>query len=53
MIKACVPTHSYGHPCRIDEIKKVCDEYYIFLIEDAAESVGSFIKKNIQALLAK
>ena len=41
VIKACLPMHSYGHPCRIDEIKKICDEYYIFLIEDAAESVGS------------
>ena len=44
VIKACVPMHSYGHPCRIDEIKKICDEYHIFLIEDAAESVGSFYK---------
>ena len=43
-IKACVPMHSYGHPCKIDEIKKICDEYCIFLIEDAAESVGSFYK---------
>ena len=44
IIKACLPMHSYGHPCRIDEIKEICDEYYIFLIEDAAESVGSFYK---------
>lgn len=44
IIKSCLPMHSYGHPCRIDEIKKICDEYYIFLIEDAAESVGSFYK---------
>ena len=46
VIKACVPMHSYGHPCRIDEIKKICDEHYIFLIEDAAESVGSFYKNR-------
>ena len=46
VIKACVPMHSYGHPCRINEIKKICDQYYIFLIEDAAESVGSFYKKK-------
>jgi perosamine synthetase len=46
VIKACVPMHSYGHPCRIDEIKKICDEYYIFLIEDAAESVGSLYKNK-------
>ena len=46
VIKACVPMHSYGHPCRIDEIKQICDEYHIFLIEDAAESVGSFYKNR-------
>ena len=44
VIKACVPMHSYGHPCRIDKIKEICDEYYIFLIEDAAESLGSIYK---------
>tara|TARA_B100001741_G_C16463625_1_gene556420 strand:- start:430 stop:1095 length:666 start_codon:yes stop_codon:yes gene_type:complete len=38
--------HSYGHPCKIDEIKKICDDYSIFLIEDAAESVGSFYKNR-------
>ena len=43
-IKACVPMHTFGHPCRIDEIKVICDKYNIFLIEDAAESVGSFYK---------
>tara|TARA_A100001011_G_scaffold398926_2_gene505235 strand:- start:5434 stop:6591 length:1158 start_codon:yes stop_codon:yes gene_type:complete len=46
VIKACLPMHSYGFPCRIDEIKKICDEYYIFLIEDAAESTGSLYKKK-------
>jgi perosamine synthetase len=44
VIRACVPMHTFGHPCRIDEIKDICDKYYIFLIEDAAESVGSFYK---------
>ncbi len=44
IIKACVPMHTFGHPCRIDEIKDICDRHYIFLIEDAAESVGSFYK---------
>ena len=46
IIKACVPMHSYGHPCRIDEIKKILKKYYIFLIEDAAESLGSFYKER-------
>ena len=44
IIKACVPMHTFGHPCRIDEIKDICNEYYISLVEDAAESIGSFYK---------
>jgi perosamine synthetase len=44
IIKACVPMHTFGHPCRIDEIKDICDKYHICLIEDAAESLGSFYK---------
>ena len=40
-ISACIPMHTFGHPCRIDEIKTICDEYNISLIEDAAESLGS------------
>ena len=44
VIKACVPMHTFGHPCRIDEIKDICDKHHIFLIEDAAESAGSFYK---------
>ena len=43
-IKACVPMHTFGHPCRIDEIKNICDEYHIVLVEDAAESLGSTYK---------
>ena len=46
IIKACVPMHSYGHPCRIEEIKKLLTKYHIFLIEDAAESLGSFYKNK-------
>lgn len=43
-ISAVVPMHTFGHPCRIDEIEKICDEFNIQLIEDAAESLGSFYK---------
>jgi len=51
IIKACIPMHSYGHPCRIDEIKKILERHHIFLIEDAAESWVAFIKIGIQVLL--
>ena len=44
IIKACVPMHTFGHPCKIDEIKEICDQYHICLIEDCAESLGSLYK---------
>jgi perosamine synthetase len=43
-IAAVVPMHTFGHPCRIDEIARVCDQYNIVLVEDAAESLGSYYK---------
>lgn len=43
-IKACVPMHTFGHPVHLDELVKVCEEWYIELVEDAAESLGSFYK---------
>jgi perosamine synthetase len=42
IIKACVPMHTFGLPCRIDEIHKICKEWCIVLVEDSAESLGSF-----------
>ena len=45
-IVACVPMHTFGHPCRIDEISKICEEYNIVLIEDAAESIGSYYRNK-------
>ena len=44
VIKACVPMHTFGHPCKIDEIVEVCDAYNIAVVEDSAESLGSYYK---------
>lgn len=43
-IKACVPMHTFGHPVHLDKLVEVCNRYHIDLIEDAAESLGSFYK---------
>ncbi|WP_292010868.1 LegC family aminotransferase [Chryseobacterium sp.] len=43
-ISACIPMHTFGLPCRIDEIDEICKEWNIILIEDAAESLGSTYK---------
>ena len=44
IIKACIPMHTFGHPCKIDEIVEICDSYNIAVVEDAAESLGSYHK---------
>lgn len=41
-IAALVPMHAFGHPCRIDVIAQVAEVYGLPVIEDAAESLGSF-----------
>ena len=40
-IAAVVMMHSFGMPGKIHEVKAVCDEFNLLLIEDAAESLGS------------
>ena len=44
-IAACVPMHTFGIPCRIKDIQSVCDEWNLSLIEDCAESLGSYVNK--------
>lgn len=41
-IAACVPMHTFGFPMRIDEVQDICSDYGIALVEDAAESIGSY-----------
>lgn len=43
-IQAVVPMHTFGHPVELDELIKVCQQWNLVLIEDAAESLGSFYK---------
>ena len=44
IIRACLPVHSFGFPTKIDKIRILTKRYNIALIEDAAESLGSFYK---------
>jgi len=46
IIKACIPVHTFGHPCEIDKIVEICNTYNIIVVEDAAESLGSFYKNK-------
>lgn len=42
-IAACIPMHTFGFPARIKEIAEICANWNISLIEDTAESLGSFV----------
>jgi len=43
-IVACVPMHTFGLAARIEEIVEICNAYNIAVVEDAAESLGSYYK---------
>ena len=42
--KAILPVHLYGHPADMDALRKIADERRLFLLEDAAQSAGSFYR---------
>ncbi|MEX0997207.1 MAG: LegC family aminotransferase [Flavobacteriaceae bacterium] len=43
-IAACMPMHTFGFPVHLDELIEVCDTWNIPVVEDAAESLGSYYK---------
>ena len=40
-IRALMVMHTFGHPSQLDELKQVCDEFRLKMVEDAAEAIGS------------
>jgi len=46
IIKAIIPVHVFGHPCKIDHLKKIAKKYNLIIIEDAAAAMGSFYKNK-------
>jgi aminotransferase in exopolysaccharide biosynthesis len=44
IIRACLPMHTFGHPVELDDLVTVCARWRLALVEDAAESLGSFYK---------
>ena len=45
-VRACIPMHTFGHPAQMSELVDICQHFGIILIEDAAESLGSWIGKR-------
>lgn len=46
-VKVVIVVHLYGVPCKMDEIRKICNKNGATIIEDAAESLGAKYK-NLQ-----
>lgn len=42
----CLPVHIFGYPCRVEELIAICNDYNIPVIEDAAESLGSYVAER-------
>ncbi len=42
VIRAMVPMHTFGHASKIRELLEICTEFNITMVEDAAESLGTF-----------
>lgn len=45
-IAACMPMHTFGFPVRMDELLTICEKWCIPVVEDAAESLGSYYKES-------
>ena len=43
VIRAIVPMHTFGHPSDIDALLAVATDFNLAVVEDAAESLGSFL----------
>jgi len=41
-LHALVPMHTFGHPCNLEGLLKIAQDYRLELVEDAAESLGSY-----------
>ena len=45
-ISAVVPMHTFGHPIQIETLIDVAEEFNLVIVEDAAESIGSYVGKT-------
>lgn len=43
-ITAVVPMHTFGHPVDLEPLAELCRRFKLVLVEDAAESLGSYYK---------
>lgn len=44
--KAIIPVHLYGHPSDLCELNEIANQYSLYIIEDACQSLGSLYKNK-------
>lgn len=52
-IRALVVMHAFGHPAHLERIVRLCGDYGLEMVEDAAESLGSYYKNIHTGRFAK
>ncbi len=45
--KVIMPVHTYGHPCKMDDIMKIAKSKKIYVVEDAAPAIGATFKNKL------
>ena len=46
VIRVLLPMHTFGHPADMEMLLAVASDFHLLVVEDAAESLGSFIGKR-------
>ena len=52
-IKAIVPMHALGHPVAIEQLVAIAEEFGLVVVEDAAESLGSWVRDRHTGLFGR
>ena len=52
-IRCLIGMHAFGHPFDLEKVLKLCEDFSLDLVEDAAESIGSFYKDRHTGLFGR
>lgn len=52
-IRCLIGMHAFGHPFELESVVALCEEFGLDLVEDAAESIGSYYKEKHTGLFGR
>ena len=52
-IRCLIGMHAFGHPFELESVAQLCEDFKLELVEDAAESIGSYYKQKHTGLFGK